>query len=136
MWNSLRSLRILSVTASATKVGDVKMNWSSSTCSSSAFKASKAYIEKHEAATFRRAPGFSACLRWSPSRRLMLSMSSIAGYSGSCATRRIGTNNRPGWACRVRNPQRTDTQVTEHEYTAIIAERGTEVLSCARLNCT
>ena len=86
------------------KVGDVKMKWSSSTCSSSAFSASNTYIEKHEAATFRRAPGFNARLRSSPSRRLMLSMSSIGGYPKSCATRRIGTNNRLGWACKGAKP--------------------------------
>ena len=26
------------------------------------------------------------------------------GYPNNCATRRIGTNNRAGWACRVRKP--------------------------------
>lgn len=40
MWNSRRSLRILSVTSSATKVGEVKMKSSSSIFSSSDFKAS------------------------------------------------------------------------------------------------
>ena len=47
------------------------------TFSTSAFSASKAHDEKQEAATFRRATGFSACFRWSPSRCLMLSMSSL-----------------------------------------------------------
>jgi hypothetical protein len=34
----------------------------------------------------------------------MSSMSAIAGYPRSCATRRIDTNNRLGRACRVRKP--------------------------------
>src|SRR3546814_6004241 len=45
--------------------------------SSSAFSASKAYIEKHEAAIFKRALGLSVCFRSSPSNVLMFSMSSI-----------------------------------------------------------
>src|SRR5690554_4027696 len=53
------------------------MKFNSSIFSSSAFNASKAYIEKHDAAIFRRAPGWMVCLRSSPSRRLMLSISSI-----------------------------------------------------------
>ena len=35
-----------------------------------------------------------------------LRVSSIAGYPKSCATRRIGTNNRLGWACKAMNPKR------------------------------
>ena len=74
----MRSLRILSVTSLAVKVGEVKMKLSSSILSNSAFKASKAYIEKHEAAIFSRDLGFSVALRSSPSNRVMLSISSIA----------------------------------------------------------
>ena len=77
MWNSLRSLRILSVTSLAVKVGEVKMKLSSSIFSNSAFKASKAYIEKQEAAILSRALGFSVVLRSSPSNRVMLSISSM-----------------------------------------------------------
>ena len=77
MWNSLRSLRILSVTSLAVKVGEVKMKLSSSIFSNSAFKASKAYIEKHEAAILSRDLGFSVALRSSPNNRVMLSISSM-----------------------------------------------------------
>ena len=33
-----------------------------------------------------------------------LTSSVLLGYPRSCATRRIGTNNRLGWACRVPKP--------------------------------
>ena len=90
MWNSLRSLRILSVTSLAVKVGEVKMKLSSSIFSNSAFKASKAYIEKHEAAIFSRDLGFSVALRSSPSNRVMLSISSMFLLPLPSVDRRIG----------------------------------------------
>ena len=89
MWNSLRSLRILSVTSLAVKVGEVKMKLSSSIFSNSAFKASKAYIEKHEAAILSRDLGFSVALRSSPSNRVMLSISSMFLFPLPSVDRRI-----------------------------------------------
>ena len=50
MKNSLRSLRSLSVTLTVTNEGEVKMKSSSPTCSSSLRSASKAKIEKVDAA--------------------------------------------------------------------------------------
>src|ERR1051326_7037229 len=53
------------------------MNCSEPIAASSSFKASYAYIEKHDAASLSFAPGTTLVLRLSPSRRLTLSIISI-----------------------------------------------------------
>ena len=65
------------------------MKLSSSIFSSSAFKASKPYIEKHEAAIFSLDLGFSVSLRSSPSNRVMLSISSMFLFPLPSVDRRI-----------------------------------------------
>ena len=74
MKNSRRSLRSLSVTFSVTNDGDVKMNSSSLTFSSSLRSASNAKIENVDAAMRTFEPGAISALRSSPRRSETLLM--------------------------------------------------------------
>lgn len=73
MKNSRRSLGMRSVAAAVTNEGEVKMKFSSSMCSSSLLRASKAKIENVEAAMRSLEPGWISRRRSSPRRSLMLS---------------------------------------------------------------
>ena len=74
MKNLRRSLRSLSVTPAVTNDGEVKMNSSSLTCSSSLRSASNAKMENVDAAMRTFEPGLISVLRSSPRRSLTLSM--------------------------------------------------------------